>query len=169
MGLAATGPADQDDIALVGEELAAGQIMHQGRVDRGALESEVGEIFGQRQPGDGHLVLDRAGLFLCDLGREQVADHSLRLVLALHRGGDDLVIGGSHAVELQPAHRLQNLRALHHTALLRRSYRAQSAAGACRSLSASGVTMVIEAAGSRRRARMFKITSAEWTRWPRAS
>ena len=77
MGLAGTGPANKDDIALVGEELAAGQIMHQGRVDRGALESEVGEILGQWQPGDGHLVLDRASLLLGDLSGEQVANHVL--------------------------------------------------------------------------------------------
>ena len=35
---------------------------------------------------------------------EQVADDPLRLVLALHRGGDDLVVGGPHAEELQLAH-----------------------------------------------------------------
>ena len=114
-------PADEHHVALVGEELAAGEIVHQGGVDRGAVEGEVAEVLGQRQPGDGHLVLDRARLLLGDLGGEQVADDPLRLVLALHRGGDDLVVGGLHAEQLQPAHGLQDLRALHHTALLRRS------------------------------------------------
>ena len=74
-------------------------------VDRGAVEDELVDVLGQRQPGDGHLVLDRARLLLGDLGREQVADDPLRLVLALHRGGDDLVVGGPHAEELQLAHR----------------------------------------------------------------
>ena len=50
--------ADEHHIALVGEELAAGEIVHQGGVDRGAVEGEVAEVLGQRQPGDGHLVLD---------------------------------------------------------------------------------------------------------------
>ena len=35
---------------------------------------------------------------------QQVADDALRLVLALDRRGDDLVVGGLHAVELQLAH-----------------------------------------------------------------
>ena len=48
-------------------------------------------ILCQRQLGDGHLVLDRASLLLSDLGGEQVTDDVLRLVLALDRGGDDLV------------------------------------------------------------------------------
>ena len=34
MGLAGAGAADQDDVALVGEELAAGEVAHQGLVDR---------------------------------------------------------------------------------------------------------------------------------------
>jgi hypothetical protein len=38
---------------------------------------------------------------------------SLGLVLALDRRGDDLVVGGLHAVELQLAHRVQHLRSLH--------------------------------------------------------
>jgi hypothetical protein len=183
MGLGGAGAADEHHVALVGEELAAGEIVHQGGVDRGAVEGEVAEVLGQRQPGDGHLMPDRARLLLGDRRGQQVADDPLRLVPALHRGGDDLVVGGLHAEQLQPApcrlrrhpsggslrDGLQDLRALHRTALLRRSYRAQSAAGAWRSLRACGVTMVIEAAGSRRRARMLKITSAEWTPWPSAS
>ena len=116
MGLARTGSADQDDVALVGEEPAAGEIMHQRGVDRGAVEGEVAEVLGQRQPGGRHLVLDRARLLLDDLGGEQVADDPLRLVLALHRGGDDLVLGGLHAEQLQPAHGLQDLRTFHHMA-----------------------------------------------------
>jgi hypothetical protein len=56
-----------------------------------------------------------------DLGGEQIADHALRLVLALHRRGDRLVEGGLHAVELQLAHGGENLGTLHHRALLRLS------------------------------------------------
>ena len=86
-----------------------------------SVEGEVGDVLGQGQLGDGDLVLDRARLLLGDLRGEQVADDPLRLVLALHRGGDDLVEGGLHAEELQLAHGGQDLGAFHHTALLRRS------------------------------------------------
>jgi hypothetical protein len=39
---------------------------------------------GQRQLGDGDLILDRTRLLLADLGAQQIADHALRFVLALH-------------------------------------------------------------------------------------
>ena len=121
MGLAGAGAADQDDVALMGEEVAAGEVAHQGLVDRRAVEGEVVDVLGQRQLGDGDLVLDRARLLLGDLGGEQVADDPLGLVLALDRGGDDLVVGSLHAVELELAHGGQDLGTLHHTALLRLS------------------------------------------------
>jgi hypothetical protein len=95
--------------------------MNEGLVDRGSVEGEVGDILGERQLGDGDLILDRTSLLLGDLGGEQVADDALRLVLALHRRGDDLVEGGLHAIELELAHGGENLRAFHHTALLRLS------------------------------------------------
>ncbi len=85
------------------------------------VEDEVVEVLGERQLGGGDLVLDRAGLLLGDLGGEQVADDVLGLVLALDGGGDDLVEGGLHAVEIELAHRCQDLGTLHHTALLSRS------------------------------------------------
>ena len=75
--LAGAGAADQHDVALLGEEVAAGEIAHQGLVDRRAGEVEVVDVLGQRQLGDGHLVLDRARLLLGDLGREQIADDPL--------------------------------------------------------------------------------------------
>ncbi len=121
MGLAGPGATDKDDVALMGEEVAAGEVAHQRLVDRSVLEGEVVDVLGKRQLGDGDLVLDRSGLLLGDLGREEIADDALGLVLALDGGGDDLVVGGLHAVELQLAHRLQDLGTLHHRALLRRS------------------------------------------------
>jgi hypothetical protein len=61
-------------------------------------------------------------LLLGDLGGEQIADHALRFMLAFDGGGDDLVEGGLHAVELELAHGGQDRGALHHnSALLRRS------------------------------------------------
>src|SRR5205807_4320030 len=47
MGLAGAGPANQDGIALLGEEATAGEIAHQGLVDRGAVELEVVEVLGE--------------------------------------------------------------------------------------------------------------------------
>lgn len=108
-----SGAPDQHHVALLLEEGAAGQIAYQRLVDRRLVEVELVDLLGQRQPGDGHLVLDRAGLLLADLRGEQVTDDLLRLVLALDRGGDDLVVGRLHAVELQLAHRVQHLRSFH--------------------------------------------------------
>ena len=77
MGLAGAGTADQNGIALLGNEAAAGEIIDQRLVDGCALELEVLKVLGQRQLRDGELVLDRAGLLLVDLGVEQVADNAL--------------------------------------------------------------------------------------------
>jgi hypothetical protein len=61
------------------------------------LEVELLDLLGQRQLGDGHLVLDRARvrhcprtnggqwLTLTDLGGQQIADDPLGFVLSLHR------------------------------------------------------------------------------------
>jgi hypothetical protein len=64
MRLACAGPADEDDVVLLGDESAAGQIAHESLVDRRILEGEVFDVFGQRQLGDGELIFDRARLFL---------------------------------------------------------------------------------------------------------
>lgn len=64
MALAGAGSADQHGIALAGQEGARGQLSYQGLVDRGAGEVEVGQLLGQRQLGDAHLVLDRSGLLV---------------------------------------------------------------------------------------------------------
>jgi len=68
MGLAGPSPADEDNVALVRQEVAAGEIMNEGLVDRGSVEGEVGDILGERQLGDGDLILDRTSLLLGDLG-----------------------------------------------------------------------------------------------------
>ena len=82
MGLAGAGPADQHGVALLGDEAATGEVMHERLVDRRALELEVVEVLGERQLGDGELVLDRARLLLVDLGVEQITDDALGFVLA---------------------------------------------------------------------------------------
>jgi hypothetical protein len=76
MRLARAGSADQDDVALLGDERAAGEIAHDRFVDRRILEGEVFDVFGQRQLGDGELIFDRARLFLRDLGLQEIAAQS---------------------------------------------------------------------------------------------
>ena len=121
MRLAGAGAADQDSVALLGDEAAAGEIAHQGLVGRRTVELEVVEVLGERQLGDSELVFDRASLLLVDLGGEQVADDALRFVLAFDRGGHDLVEGGLHAMELKFAHEVEELGSFHQTVLLRLS------------------------------------------------
>jgi hypothetical protein len=98
MCFAGAGTADQDGVTLLGDEAAAGEIIDQRLVDGCAFELEVLKVLGQRQFGDGELVLDRAGLLLIDLGAEQIADNALGFVLALDGGRHDLVEGGLQAV-----------------------------------------------------------------------
>ena len=58
MGLAGTGAADQNGVAPLGKEGAAGEIAHKRLVDRRARELEILEILGERQLGNGELVTD---------------------------------------------------------------------------------------------------------------
>src|ERR1700704_6070150 len=80
-----------------------------------------GDVLGERQLGDGELVLDRARLLLVDLSIEQITDDALRLVLAFDSRGHDLVEGGLHAVELELAHEVEELGSFHQLVLLRLS------------------------------------------------
>jgi hypothetical protein len=121
VGLSGAGAADEDRVALLLDEAAGGEIAHQGLVDRRAVEIEVLEVLDDRELGGGELVLDRAGLLLGELGLEQLGDNLLRLVLPLHGGGEDLVIGRLHAVELQLGHGGEDLGSLHQWMLLRLS------------------------------------------------
>jgi hypothetical protein len=113
MGLAGSCAADENKIALVSDKAAGGQIAHQALIDRCAGEVERVDVLGQRQLGDGHLVADGPGLFLGDLGLQEVADDAGRFVLALDACGHDLVIGAAHPVELQCSHQVEDLGAVH--------------------------------------------------------
>jgi hypothetical protein len=121
VGFAGAGATDQHDVALLGDEATAGEIVDKRLVDRRAFELEVGEVLGQRQLGDGELVLDRTGLLLVDLGGEQIADDVLGFVLAFDGGRHDLVEGGLHAVELKLAHEIEDLGSFHQFVLRRLS------------------------------------------------
>jgi hypothetical protein len=121
MGLTGAGSADQNGITLLGDKVAASQVVDQRLVDRRALELEVVEVFGEWQLGDGELVLDRARLLLTDLGIEQIADDALRFVLAFDGRSHDLVEGGLHAIELELAHEIEELGSFHQLVLRRLS------------------------------------------------
>ena len=77
MGLAGAGAADQHDVALALQEVAAGEFLDQGLIARGSGEVEVGQLLGRRQLGGRHLVLDGARLLVGDLGLQQRTDDLL--------------------------------------------------------------------------------------------
>src|SRR5215212_6021208 len=64
MRFAGSSAADEDGVALVGEEGSAGQLADQSLVYRCAIEVEVLDVLCQRQLGDGELVFDRSCLLL---------------------------------------------------------------------------------------------------------
>src|ERR1700753_181252 len=49
MSLAGSGPTDQNGVALLGDDPAAGEVPHERLVDGCALELEVVEVLGERQ------------------------------------------------------------------------------------------------------------------------
>lgn len=113
MGLAVSGAADQDHVALVGYEAAIGQFPNQPLVDRRGGDVELFDVLGQRQFGDGHLVADGSRLRLGDLRLQEVTDDAGRFVLPPYACGHDLVMGAAHPVELEAAHQIQDLGAFH--------------------------------------------------------
>jgi hypothetical protein len=74
VALADAGAADEHGVALLGEKGTASQVADEPLVDRRAGELEVVDILGQRQFGDGQLILDRARPLLGDLGGKQVTE-----------------------------------------------------------------------------------------------
>jgi hypothetical protein len=121
MGLSGAGAADQDSITLLSNEVAAGEVMDEGLIDRRVLEHEVVEILGKRQFGGGELISDRARLLLADLGFKQITNDALGLMLTFDGGGHDLIEGGLHAIELELAHEVEEFSAFHQMVLLRLS------------------------------------------------
>ena len=69
---AGAGSANEHGIALLGDEATASEVIDERLIDWRALKVEVIEVLGERQLGDGELVLDRARLLLADLGVEQI-------------------------------------------------------------------------------------------------
>ena len=78
-----------------------------------AAKSKSASAAGRRQPGGRHLVLDRARLLVGDLDLQQRTDDLLHRMAALEPVGEDIVVGGAHACELQRRHHRQHLMTLH--------------------------------------------------------
>ena len=113
MRFAGTGSADEDDVALLGDEIAVGEVAHQALIDGRAVEKEVVDILCERQLGDRQLIFDGSRLLLRDLGLEQIADEALRLVLAFDGCRKGLVVGAPHAIELEFVHHVENFGTFH--------------------------------------------------------
>jgi hypothetical protein len=121
VGFAGTGAADQHDVALLGDEAAASEIIDESLIDWRAVELELGDVLGKRQLGNGELVFVRPGLLLVDLGGKQIADDTLGFVLTFDSGRHDLIEGGLHAIELEFAHEVEDLGSFDQLVLLRLS------------------------------------------------
>ena len=106
-------PPTSTDVALPFEEAAAGELLDQGLVDRRGGEVEVGQLLGRRQLGGGHLVFDRACPLVGDLDLQQRTDDLLHRMTALEPVGEDVVVGGAHACELQRRHHRQHIMTFH--------------------------------------------------------
>src|SRR6516164_9675231 len=58
MRLSRSGSSDQDDVALLGDEAASGEVAHKSLIDRRVLEGEVVDVLGQGELGDRELIFD---------------------------------------------------------------------------------------------------------------
>ena len=93
-------------------------------------------------------------MLLGDLGLWQVANDVLNGMLALEGVGNDLIIGVTHAGELQLGHQADDIMALDHHAALR--------TGTRRGL--TGVKLVISDAHEGLKAAITRVLSAIWQR-----
>ena len=59
------------------EEGAGGEALDEAAVDRRAFEGEIGQLLGERELGERHLVVDRARVLGGDLGLQKLADDPL--------------------------------------------------------------------------------------------
>ena len=71
------GAADQNQVLLMREEVAASEIPDECFVDRGFLEAELVDFLCQRQLCARHLVFDRTRQLLGDLGVQEIDDDLL--------------------------------------------------------------------------------------------
>ena len=121
MGFARARAADEDRVALGVEEGAGGEFANLAFVDRRVGEDELVDVLEDRELRAGDAIADRAGLPVGALGADQAGDQRIKLVAPGEALAGDLVEAGAHAVQLEFAHRLQNLMAFHQAIFLMRS------------------------------------------------
>ena len=90
-------------------------------VDRRVGEDELVDILENRELRAGDAIADRARLPMGALGANEAGDERVKLVAPGEALAGDLVEAGAHAVELEFAHGLQDLVALHQAIFLMRS------------------------------------------------
>ena len=94
-------------------ERAGRQLTNLPLIQRRVVEDEAVEIFQHREPGAANPVADRPGLTMGVLGTDQAGDQRIDLIPPGQALAGDLVEAGAHAIELELAHRVQNLVAFH--------------------------------------------------------
>jgi hypothetical protein len=70
MAFPGAGSADQDGVALGGQEPALVQLAHRPLIDRRHREVELGEVLHHREVCDPHTVGGRAGAIVGELGHQ---------------------------------------------------------------------------------------------------
>jgi len=113
MGFPGARAADEDSIALGVQEGAGRQLAHLSLIHRRVGEDEAVEIFQHGELGAADPVADRSGLAMGALGTDQAGNERIDLIAPGQSLARDLVEAGAHAIELELAHRVQNLVAFH--------------------------------------------------------
>src|SRR5471030_525300 len=113
MGFAGARAADEDSVALGIQEGTSRQFAHLSLIDGRVGEDEAVEILQHRELGAADPVADRSRLAMGALGTDQAGNERIDLIAAGQSLARDLVEAGAHAIELELAHRVENLMAFH--------------------------------------------------------
>ena len=106
MRLSSSGPTDEDNVALLGDEATVGEIAHQALIDRCPFELEAIDVLGKWQFGDGQLVFDRTRLRFSRVSASAGPCRSLRF-MPLDRRREDHLVMHFHAEEPELAHQIE--------------------------------------------------------------
>ena len=118
MGFAGAGSADEDGVALGVQESAGGELANLPFVDWRIGEHELVEILEDGELGPADTIANRARLTVCVLGSDQAGNEGEDLIAPGKPLAGDLVEAGAHAIELEPAHGLEDLMAFHQATFL---------------------------------------------------
>src|SRR5581483_4740553 len=118
MGFSGAGSADEDRVALGVEERAGGELANLPLVDWRIGEDELVEVLEDRELGAADTIADRSRLPVRVLGADQAGDEREDFITPGKPLAGDLIEAGAHAIELEPAHGLEDLMAFHHATFL---------------------------------------------------